>query len=91
MKKETNCGIIKEPRTGCKDIFNAYMCKNAIFGRNDIPQCPTTATKLPEEVITWEEAKSFYKKELRLKNETFKMLLHMVHLPRSRSRIMEPK
>ena len=72
MKKETNCGIIKEPRTGCKDIFNAYMCKDAIFGRNDIPHCPTTATKLPKEVITWEEAKSIYKKELRLKNETFK-------------------
>jgi hypothetical protein len=48
------------------------MCKGAIFGRNDIPHCPTTATKLPEEVITWEEAKSIYKKELRLKNETFK-------------------
>lgn len=72
MKKETNCGIIKEPRAGCKDIFNAYMFKGAIFGRNDIPHCPTTATKLPEEVITWEEAKSIYKKELRLKNETFK-------------------
>ena len=71
MKKETNCGIIKEPRTGCKDIFNAYMCKGAIFGRNDIPHCPTTAMKLPEEVITWEEAKSIYKKQLRLKNENF--------------------
>ena len=47
------------------------MCKNAIFGRNDIPHCPTTATKLPEEVITWEEAKSIYKKQLRLKNESF--------------------
>ena len=60
MKKETNCGIIKVPRTGCKDIFNAYMCRGAIFGHNDIPQCPTTATKLPEAVITWEEAKSIY-------------------------------
>ena len=32
MKKETNCGIMKEQRTGCKDIFNAYMCKGAICG-----------------------------------------------------------
>ena len=71
MKKETICGIIKEPRAGCKDIFNAYMCKDAMFGRNDIPHCPTTATKLPEEVITWEEAKNIYKKQLRLKNENF--------------------
>lgn len=71
MKKETNCGIIKEPRTGCKDIFNAYMCRGAIFGRNDIPHCPTTATNLPEEIITWEEAKNIYKKQLRVKNKNF--------------------
>ena len=78
MKKETSCGIIKKPRAGCKDIFNAYMCRDAVFGLNDIPHCPTTATKLPEEIITWEEAKSIYEKRLRLKDENFfTMLLYV--------------
>lgn len=61
LKKESNCGIMKRPRKGCRDVFNAYMCQGAVFGSNDIPLCPTTATALPEEVITWEEAKSIYK------------------------------
>ena len=36
--------------------------KGATFTENDIPLCPTTATELPHAVITWEEAKSIYKK-----------------------------
>ena len=71
LKKKTNCSIIKEQRAGCKDVFNAYMCKDAIFGKNDIPFCPTTARELPKDVITWDEAKSIYKKNLCKKNENF--------------------
>lgn len=71
MKKETNSSIIKT-RKGCKDVFNAYMCEGATFTQNDIPFCPTTATAPPEDIVTWEEAKSIYKKQLRLKNDEFK-------------------
>ena len=70
LKKETNSSIIKT-RKGCKDVFNAYMCEGATFTENDIPICPTTATTPPEDIITWEEAKSIYKKQLRLKNNDF--------------------
>ena len=61
-----------ETRKGCKDVFNAYMCEGATFTQNDIPVCPTTAIAPPEDVVTWEEAKSIYKKQLRLKNNDFK-------------------
>lgn len=71
MKKETIHSIM-ETRKGCKDVFNAYMCEGATFTQNDIPVCPTTAIAPPEDVVTWEEAKSIYKKQLRLKNNDFK-------------------
>ena len=51
-------------RKGCKDIWNAYMCKDAIYSRNDIPYCPTTAHTLPDNIILWDDAKSIYKKAL---------------------------
>lgn len=49
-------------RPGLKDIWNAYMAKGAVFDKHDIPFCPTTTTTLPNEIITWVEAKSIYKK-----------------------------
>lgn len=48
------------------------MCKDALFGKNDIPFCPTTAKELPKDIITWEDAKSIYKKNLCKKNKNFK-------------------
>ncbi len=30
-------------RSGCKDIWNAFMAEGARFGPHDIPICPTTA------------------------------------------------
>lgn len=57
-------------RRGCKDIWNAYMADGAIFGKHDIPLCPTTATKSPDSIITWEEAKRIYK-QLSIKNKNF--------------------
>ena len=48
MKKKTDTQI----RAGCKDIWNAYMCQNAVYDAYDIPICPTTATILPKKIIT---------------------------------------
>lgn len=61
-------------RSGCKDIWNAFMCKNADFGTTgmDIPYCPTTATTLPNAIITWTKAKEIYTKNIQRKNYDFK-------------------
>ncbi len=59
-------------RPGIKDIWNANMAKGAAFGKFDIPFCPTTATSLPAYIITWEEAKAIYKKQLAKGNKLFR-------------------
>ena len=51
-------------RPGCKDIWNAFMVAGASFGKYDIPFCPTTATHIPDNQITWEEAKQIHKKHI---------------------------
>ena len=51
-------------RSGCKDIWNAFMVKGAKFGKYDIPFCPTTATHIPKQQFTWEEAKHIHKKHV---------------------------
>lgn len=38
------------------------MVKGATFTENDIPFCPTTATELANAIVTWEEAKTIYRK-----------------------------
>lgn len=48
-------------RKGCKDIWNAFMCKGVSFSRNDIPFCPTTAITPPTKIIMWDEAKHIYR------------------------------
>jgi len=65
---------INNPRIGCKDIWNSYMAKDADFSDNDndIPFCPTTAKSLPTDIITWEEAKTIYKKHIAQKDYEFK-------------------
>lgn len=59
------------PRSGCKDVWNAFMCEDAKFGVYDIPYCPTTASEPPKDIVTWEEAKSIYKKCLATKGQEF--------------------
>ncbi len=59
-------------RKGCRDIWNAFMVKGATFTEHDIPYCPTTAKSIPENIITYDEARSIYKKELEHKNKEFK-------------------
>lgn len=58
-------------RSGCRDIWNAFMVKDAIFSTNDIPFCPTTATAVPKNLISYVEAKSIYKREIKSKNCQF--------------------
>ena len=60
---------INKKRSGCKDVWNAFMLDGANYSDNDIPHCPTTATELPKSIINWEEAKAIYKKH-RIKGET---------------------
>lgn len=55
---------LKIPRSGCRDIWNSFMCEGASFTSNDIPMCPTTATTVPSAIIQWDEAKHIYKKAL---------------------------
>lgn len=66
MKKEKS-----KKRPGLLDEWNAYMVKKAKFTDNDIPFCPTTATKVPKYIVTYEEAKALYKNNIRKKNYEF--------------------
>ena len=54
----------KQHRSGCRDVWNAFMCEGARYTPNDIPKCPTTATCLPIAIVTWVEAKHIYKNAL---------------------------
>lgn len=59
-------------RRGCKDVWNAFMVRGATFTENDIPICPTTAKEVPNDIITWEEAKAIYKKHRIKKDLSFR-------------------
>ena len=50
-------GSSREPRTGCKDIWNAYMTRGAKYSLNDIPICPSTASEVPKGLIGYDEIK----------------------------------
>ena len=59
-------------RPGLVDMWNAFMVKNAIFeGDYDMPLCPCTAKSPPKELISYEDAKSLYKKEIKNGNTNF--------------------
>lgn len=58
-------------RSGCKDVWNAYMCEGASYSGWDIPTCPTTATKPPTRMILWDEAKHIYKNALARNDRDF--------------------
>ena len=61
----------RKNRNGLRDIWNAFMCRDACFTKFDIPICPTIVTTLPKNVLTWEEAKQLHKKLIR-KDKKFK-------------------
>lgn len=66
------------PRTGCKDMWNAFMLKNAqfVYG-SDIPICNSTKTIVPHELISYEDAKHIYK--LKIKKEPYFFVNAFVH------------
>ena len=60
-------------RRGIKDIWwKPYMVSGANFSSNDIPLCPTTADKVPELILTYQEAKEMCNREMRKGNKDFK-------------------
>lgn len=60
------------PRSGCHDIWNAFMLKGATFTKYDIPLCPTYLPNgLPSNLIAYSTAKEIYKKEITAGNSTF--------------------
>ena len=72
--KNTQNSDIKNRRTGCKDVWNAYMAEGASFSENDIPFCTTTATEVPHAIVTWEEAKSIIKKNKAINDDLFSVM-----------------
>ena len=74
MNKGKTNRLVNSSRSGCKDIWNAFMCNNADFGNKgvDIPYCPNTATRPPTKIITWTKAKEIYSKNIQRKNHDFK-------------------
>ncbi len=58
-------------RPCCKDVWNAFMAEGAKFGKCDIPICPTTATSIPNDLITWDEARQIYIKHRNKKEYNF--------------------
>lgn len=61
LDRNRRFATVKESiRKGCKDVWNAFMVEGATFYDGDIPLCPTTATSLPHDMVTWEEAEAIY-------------------------------
>lgn len=58
-------------RNGIKDLWNAFMVKNAIFSSHDIPLCKTSTTSPPKKLIGYDEAKSIHKKNLASGNKNY--------------------
>ncbi len=59
------------PRSGIKDLWNAFMVKNASFDvEGDMPIC-ISSDIVPEFLISYDDAKTMYKKEMRHNNPDF--------------------
>jgi len=71
-KSQVSILFPEEPRSGCVDIWNGYILKDAIYDKCDIPFCPTTATEIPSEVISILNAKAMYNREMKNGNTNFK-------------------
>lgn len=68
----TDRPITNTPRLGCVDIWNAFMVKDATFCHpSDIPICPCTMRKLPVQLISYDDAKALYNKEMKKGNHSF--------------------
>lgn len=67
MKKNTVYKTAPINRAGLVDMWNAFMVEKATFSKHDIPLCPTTAARVPNKLIGYDEAKTIHKKMLRKK------------------------
>ena len=63
-----NSPTMKPRRNGVQDMWNAFMLKGAKFSNNDIPLCPTTAVSPPSRLISYDDAKTIHRRELRKGN-----------------------
>lgn len=67
-------------RIGIKDVWwHSYMVQGADFSHSkfDIPYCPTTTMQIPCMIITFDEAKRIYRRQLLKGNKDF---LHMAYV-----------
>ncbi len=60
-------------RRGIVDVWNAFMVEGAEYDVHDIPFCPTTATSLPGQLISWPEAKQLHKKAMRKGDKEYRV------------------
>lgn len=60
-------------RRGIVDVWNAFMVEGAEYDVHDIPICPTTAMSLPEQLISWPEAKRLHKKAMRKGDKEYRV------------------
>jgi len=61
-------------RRGIVDLWNAFMVNGAEFASStDIPICPTTASKPPERMVSWRNAKKLHKQEIGRGNKDYKI------------------
>lgn len=61
----------KQPRRGCRDVWNAFIVKGATFSSHDIPHCPSTVSTPPRALISYEEARLIYNRQRQRKNYDF--------------------
>ena len=71
---KTTLLLAREPvvRAGLKDIWNAHMAQGSTFKAYDIPYCPTTAGVLPTAIITWDEAVTIHRKQIKVQNPDYR-------------------
>ena len=63
----------KTPRPGCKDLWNSFMVSHAEFSTiADMPICYSTATTAPNDLISFDEAKTIVNRENKKGNKNFK-------------------
>ena len=65
MTKETKI------RADCRDVWNAFMVKESTFSKNGIPFCPTTAKEVPQDLVSYTEARTIYNRQMKHGNKNF--------------------
>lgn len=68
MKESTLSSKITSNRAGLHDMWNSFMVQGAHFSPHDIPLCPTTASAPPKRLISYIDAKTIHRKEMKCGN-----------------------